>query len=145
MGRGGASPGLGVLAGPVSSPQRLCSLVRRISADTRHRRNHQPPSGLPGHRSCAQALTFPETAPDDRLGYRLPSSPSIHPLSDGSGTIRRKRKEMQVTVESGWALVDVETSGLRAREHRVPSVAAITMDSSGRVEEEFSTLLNPGW
>ncbi|HMS74961.1 TerD family protein [Gordonia sp. (in: high G+C Gram-positive bacteria)] len=49
-----------------------------------------------------------------------------------------------MTVESGWALVDVETSGLRAREHRVLSVAAITMDSSGRVEEEFSTLLNPG-
>lgn len=49
-----------------------------------------------------------------------------------------------MTVESGWALVDVETSGLHAREHRVLSVAAITMDASGRVEEEFSTLLDPG-
>ena len=49
-----------------------------------------------------------------------------------------------MAAEPGWALVDVETSGLRAREHRVLSVAAITMDAAGRVEDEFSTLLNPG-
>ena len=49
-----------------------------------------------------------------------------------------------MAVGAGWALVDVETSGLRAREHRVLSVAAITMDAAGRVQDEFSTLLNPG-
>ncbi|QHN18960.1 exonuclease domain-containing protein [Gordonia amarae] len=49
-----------------------------------------------------------------------------------------------MAAEPGWALVDVETSGLRAREHRMLSVAAITMDAAGRVEDEFSTLLNPG-
>lgn len=43
-----------------------------------------------------------------------------------------------------WALVDVETSGLRAAEHRVLSVAVITVDAFGERTGEFSTLLDPG-
>ncbi|WP_030378666.1 MULTISPECIES: TerD family protein [unclassified Streptomyces] len=43
-----------------------------------------------------------------------------------------------------WALVDVETSGLRAGRDRVLSLAVITLDGHGRRAEEFSTLLNPG-
>ncbi|MER5865914.1 TerD family protein [Kitasatospora sp. NPDC002040] len=43
-----------------------------------------------------------------------------------------------------WALVDVETSGLRAAEHRVLSLAVITVDEAGRQTGEFSTLLDPG-
>ncbi|MFG3256032.1 TerD family protein [Streptomyces sp. NPDC048172] len=43
-----------------------------------------------------------------------------------------------------WALVDVETSGLRPGSHRVLSVAVMTLDPQGRWAEEFSTLLNPG-
>lgn len=43
-----------------------------------------------------------------------------------------------------WAVVDVETSGLRAGQDRVLSLAVITLDASGRQKGEFSTLLNPG-
>jgi len=43
-----------------------------------------------------------------------------------------------------WAVVDVETSGLRPYQHRVLSVAVLTLDASGRLTEEFSTLLDPG-
>lgn len=43
-----------------------------------------------------------------------------------------------------WALVDVETSGLRPGRDRVLSLAVITLDAHGRQTGEFSTLLNPG-
>ncbi|WP_405889890.1 DEDDh family exonuclease [Streptomyces sp. NBC_00133] len=43
-----------------------------------------------------------------------------------------------------WAVVDVETSGLRPWQHRVLSVAVLTLSSSGELLEEFSTLLDPG-
>jgi DNA polymerase III subunit epsilon len=43
-----------------------------------------------------------------------------------------------------WALVDVETSGLRPSQHRVLSVAVITIDADGRQTGEYATLLNPG-
>lgn len=43
-----------------------------------------------------------------------------------------------------WALVDVETSGLVARQHRVLSVAVITLGPNGEKTGEFSTLLDPG-
>jgi DNA polymerase III subunit epsilon len=43
-----------------------------------------------------------------------------------------------------WALVDVETSGFRAVQHRVLSIAVATVGKDGRPGEEFSTLLDPG-
>ncbi|MFD9903433.1 exonuclease domain-containing protein [Streptomyces sp. NPDC059063] len=43
-----------------------------------------------------------------------------------------------------WALVDVETSGLRPGRDRILSLAVITLDGHGRQTGEFSTLLNPG-
>ncbi|GAA3946806.1 hypothetical protein GCM10023085_31260 [Actinomadura viridis] len=43
-----------------------------------------------------------------------------------------------------WALVDVETSGLRTHEHRVLSIAVVTAGSGGARGEEFATLLDPG-
>ncbi|SCK52391.1 DNA polymerase-3 subunit epsilon [Streptomyces sp. WMMB 322] len=43
-----------------------------------------------------------------------------------------------------WALVDVETSGLWPRHHRVLSVAVITVNRQGEQTGEFSTLVNPG-
>ncbi|MEU9419531.1 DEDDh family exonuclease [Streptomyces sp. NPDC048272] len=43
-----------------------------------------------------------------------------------------------------WALVDVETSGLTPRQHRVLSVAVVTLGPDGRQTGEFSTLLDPG-
>lgn len=46
--------------------------------------------------------------------------------------------------DPAWAVVDVETSGLRPYQHRVLLVAVLTLDASGQLTEEFSTLLNPG-
>ncbi|WP_281180098.1 exonuclease domain-containing protein, partial [Nocardia amamiensis] len=43
-----------------------------------------------------------------------------------------------------YTVVDVETSGLRASEHRVLSVAALALDADGRVAREFHTLIDPG-
>jgi DNA polymerase-3 subunit epsilon len=43
-----------------------------------------------------------------------------------------------------WALVDVETSGLRPGRDRVLSLAVLTLDAHGNQTGEFSTLLNPG-
>ncbi|MEU5989851.1 TerD family protein [Spirillospora sp. NPDC047418] len=43
-----------------------------------------------------------------------------------------------------WALVDVETSGLRAVRDRVLSLAVVTVGRDGRPNGEFSTLLDPG-
>ncbi|MFD5032097.1 TerD family protein [Streptomyces sp. NPDC058405] len=43
-----------------------------------------------------------------------------------------------------WALVDVETSGLIPRQHRVLSIAVVTLGPDGEQTGEFSTLLNPG-
>ncbi|MFG3234239.1 TerD family protein [Streptomyces antibioticus] len=43
-----------------------------------------------------------------------------------------------------WALVDVETSGLRPGRDRVLSLAVLTLDARGNRTGEFSTLLNPG-
>ncbi|MGW2260928.1 TerD family protein [Streptomyces sp. NPDC004749] len=42
-----------------------------------------------------------------------------------------------------WALVDVETSGLRPGRDRVLSLAILTLDAQGNRTGEFSTLLNP--
>lgn len=43
-----------------------------------------------------------------------------------------------------WALVDVETSGLRPGQHRVLSVALAVVGPDGRQTDSFATLLNPG-
>ena len=44
----------------------------------------------------------------------------------------------------GYAVVDVETSGLRPSDDRVLSVAVVTTDVDARVQDSFATLLNPG-
>ncbi|MFE6767230.1 TerD family protein [Streptomyces sp. NPDC057689] len=43
-----------------------------------------------------------------------------------------------------WALVDVETSGLRPGHDRVLSLAVLTLDAHGNRTGEYATLLNPG-
>ena len=45
---------------------------------------------------------------------------------------------------TGWAVLDVETSGFRPGHARIISVAALAVDSDGRVEQVFASLLNPG-
>lgn len=44
----------------------------------------------------------------------------------------------------GFAVVDVETTGLMASRDRVVEVAVITTDPLGRVVDEWTTLVNPG-
>ncbi|HEY1133072.1 MAG TPA: TerD family protein [Nocardioides sp.] len=44
----------------------------------------------------------------------------------------------------GWALVDVETTGLSPQMHRVLSVACRTVEDDGRVSGEWSSLVDPG-
>ena len=45
---------------------------------------------------------------------------------------------------AGWAVVDVETTGFRAGQARIVSVAALAVGDDGNVEGSFSTLLDPG-
>lgn len=45
---------------------------------------------------------------------------------------------------TGWAVVDVETSGFRPGQARIVSVAALAVGDDGNVERTVSTLLNPG-
>lgn len=45
---------------------------------------------------------------------------------------------------SGWAVVDVETSGFRPGHARIISVAVLTLDPDGEVERSFASLINPG-
>ncbi len=44
----------------------------------------------------------------------------------------------------GYAVVDVETSGLRAASDRVLQVAVTQMAADGSIESNWSTLLDPG-
>ena len=45
---------------------------------------------------------------------------------------------------TGWAVVDVETTGFRPGQARVVSVAALAVGDDGSVEHSVSSLLNPG-
>ena len=67
------------------------------------------------------------------------------------GQVRRNMREVRkcgislpAVVGHEWALVDVETSGLRAVRDRILSPVVITVGRDGRTNEEFSTLLGPG-
>lgn len=45
---------------------------------------------------------------------------------------------------SGWAVVDVETSGFRPGQARIVSIAALALGDDGNVERSLYSLLNPG-
>lgn len=45
---------------------------------------------------------------------------------------------------TGWAVVDVETTGFRPGQARVVSVAALAVSDDGSIEQSVSSLLNPG-
>ena len=45
---------------------------------------------------------------------------------------------------TGWAVVDVETTGFRPGQARVVSIAAVAVGDDGSVEHKVSSLLNPG-
>jgi DNA polymerase-3 subunit epsilon len=45
---------------------------------------------------------------------------------------------------AGFAVLDFETTGLAADHHRVVEVGVVVLSSDGDIEDEWSTLLNPG-
>jgi DNA polymerase-3 subunit epsilon len=49
-----------------------------------------------------------------------------------------------VDTGTGWAVVDVETSGFRPGQARIVSLAALAVGDDGNVEHSLATLLNPG-
>ncbi|MCD2116699.1 MULTISPECIES: exonuclease domain-containing protein [Rhodococcus] len=59
----------------------------------------------------------------------------VHAPAEGAVTLPRDHR---------WVVVDVETSGVRSNAHRVLSVAALVLREDGSVEQEFSTLVDPG-
>lgn len=49
-----------------------------------------------------------------------------------------------VDTGTGWAVVDVETSGFRPGQARIVSLAALAVGDDGNVEHSLATLLDPG-
>jgi DNA polymerase III subunit epsilon len=46
---------------------------------------------------------------------------------------------------SGYTVIDLETTGFSAaKHHRIIEIGVVELDPSGRIEDEWSTLLNPG-
>ncbi|MEV6360984.1 DEDDh family exonuclease [Nocardia asteroides] len=58
--------------------------------------------------------------------------------------LTRLDEQQQAAGFGEFTVVDVETSGLQPQRHRVLSVAALTLDSTGQVSHEFHTLVDPG-
>jgi DNA polymerase III subunit epsilon len=50
----------------------------------------------------------------------------------------------QAAISGGFAVVDVETTGLHARTNRVVEVAVVQVSADGQITGKFSTLINPG-
>ena len=44
----------------------------------------------------------------------------------------------------GYAVVDVETTGLSPRNDRIVEIGVVVLDDSGEAEDEWSSLVNPG-
>jgi len=49
-----------------------------------------------------------------------------------------------VETGTGWAIVDVETSGFSPGQARIISIAALALGDDGNLERSFTTLLDPG-
>lgn len=47
--------------------------------------------------------------------------------------------------DARFAVLDVETSGLRPRRHRLLQIAVVTTDARGQVVSEWSTYVRPRW
>ena len=52
-------------------------------------------------------------------------------------------KDLPMPGQPRFAVVDVETTGLSAAQHRIVEIAVVTTDPWGRVIEEWSTRINP--
>lgn len=57
--------------------------------------------------------------------------------------VRRARTAAAVLPQAGFAVLDLETTGLSPRTDRIVEVAIVRLDASGAVVSEFCTLVNP--
>jgi DNA polymerase-3 subunit epsilon len=71
-----------------------------------------------------------------RRAARLPTKNSPIPF-------QAMPSELHRAAGVGFAVVDVETTGLSARWDRIAEIAVIHTDSAGRVTDEWTTLINP--
>lgn len=55
------------------------------------------------------------------------------------------RKRPKRRIDSGFAVVDVETTGIStAYHHRIVELAIVRLDAEGEIQDEYCTLVNPG-
>lgn len=47
------------------------------------------------------------------------------------------------TLFAGYTVIDLETTGFQSKHHRAIEIAVVTLDPAGRIEDQWSTLLQP--
>ncbi|PZF98298.1 exonuclease domain-containing protein [Micromonospora endophytica] len=62
----------------------------------------------------------------------------------GLQTVGRQRRAGELPTGIGFAVIDVETTGLSAGRDRVVEIAVVNTDLSGRIVDTWTTLINPG-
>jgi DNA polymerase III epsilon subunit-like protein len=69
----------------------------------------------------------------------------------GPGRVEGDKEPAEVEVRlkhtpayAGFAVVDLETTGLYSRTDRVVEAAVVHLSTDGQITQEFSTLINPG-
>jgi len=73
----------------------------------------------------------------------LGADPRVHQLSDGRWAAVVAAREIARLADCTFAVVDVETTGMRSRmDDRITEIAIVTV-SRGRVELAFDSLINP--
>lgn len=79
--------------------------------------------------------------PWSAVGREIPfAEPGLRgPLFNYGGTSVRRGSEH----DGPFAVIDFETTGLSAKRDRIVEVAIARVDASGRIDDEFATLINP--
>src|SRR5688500_1453528 len=106
--------------------------ARRHGGAAQHGGRPQPSVPVP----CVRVSARP-TAPEERLPFAEPGMRGrlFHYGGDGPG----------YEVDAPYAVIDVETTGFSpATGDRIVEIAIARVDARGRIEDEYSTVLNPG-
>ncbi len=89
-------------------------------------------------------LTRAPRAIAERLAVALlGADPRVHQLADGRWALRAEAASSPRLEDCAFAVVDVETTGLRARVDRITEVAVVLVQGWRR-EPVFASLVNPG-